>query len=79
MMKTELQKKAAGNPLGALHDHGQAIWLDFLSRRFIDGSADYDDSLDAVTQELTEHGVKQFADDSTSCSAPSSAGAAADL
>ena len=35
MMKTELQGKAAANPLASLHDHGQAVWLDFLSRRFI--------------------------------------------
>jgi transaldolase / glucose-6-phosphate isomerase len=29
----------AANPLAALHDHGQAPWLDFLARRFIaDGS-----------------------------------------
>jgi transaldolase / glucose-6-phosphate isomerase len=39
MIKTELQKKAGANPLRALRDHGQAVWLDFLSRRFIaDGS-----------------------------------------
>jgi len=27
--------KAAANPLAALHDYGQAPWLDFLARRFI--------------------------------------------
>jgi transaldolase/glucose-6-phosphate isomerase len=31
--------RTAKNPLAALHDHGQAPWLDFLSRKFIaDGS-----------------------------------------
>jgi transaldolase/glucose-6-phosphate isomerase len=31
--------KAAANPLAALHQHGQAPWLDFLARKFIaDGS-----------------------------------------
>jgi transaldolase/glucose-6-phosphate isomerase len=38
-MKPERQRKAAANPFESLHDHGQAVWLDFLSRRFIaDGS-----------------------------------------
>src|SRR5437588_7389667 len=33
------QSQAAANPLAALHHHGQAPWLDFLSRKFIaDGS-----------------------------------------
>jgi len=27
--------KSAANPLAALHQHGQAPWLDFLSRKFI--------------------------------------------
>jgi hypothetical protein len=27
MMKTELQSKAAANPVAALHDHGQAVKL----------------------------------------------------
>ena len=34
-MKSQDQRKAAKNPLESLHDHGQAVWLDFLSRRFI--------------------------------------------
>jgi transaldolase / glucose-6-phosphate isomerase len=29
------QKKASASPLLALHDYGQAVWLDFLARRFI--------------------------------------------
>ncbi len=29
------QAKAVANPLAALHDYGQAVWLDFLARRFI--------------------------------------------
>lgn len=33
------QQQAAANPLAALHQHGQAPWLDFLSRKFVaDGS-----------------------------------------
>ena len=32
-MKT--QRKAAAHPLESLHHCGQAVWLDFLSRRFI--------------------------------------------
>ena len=34
---TEPQRKttAAANPLERLHQHGQAVWLDFLARRFI--------------------------------------------
>ena len=34
-MKSQDQRKAAKNPLESLHDHGQSVWLDFLSRRFI--------------------------------------------
>jgi transaldolase/glucose-6-phosphate isomerase len=34
-MKSHNQRKAAKNPLESLHDHGQAVWLDFLARRFI--------------------------------------------
>ena len=34
-MKSQDQRKAAKNPLKSLHDHGQAVWLDFLSRRFL--------------------------------------------
>ena len=34
-MKSQDQRKAAKNPLESLPDHGQAVWLDFLSRRFI--------------------------------------------
>ena len=34
-MKVQHQTKAASNPLERLHDYGQAVWLDFLSRRFI--------------------------------------------
>ena len=34
-MKSQGQRKAAKNPLKSLHDHGQAVWLDFLARRFI--------------------------------------------
>jgi transaldolase/glucose-6-phosphate isomerase len=34
-MKSQGQRKAAKNPLESLHDHGQAVWLDFLARRFI--------------------------------------------
>jgi transaldolase / glucose-6-phosphate isomerase len=38
-MKTGRQRKTAANPLESLHDCGQAVWLDYLSRRFIaDGS-----------------------------------------
>ena len=33
------KSQAAANPLAALHQHGQAPWLDFLARKFIaDGS-----------------------------------------
>ena len=34
-MKAQRQTKNSTNPLERLHDAGQAIWLDFLSRRFI--------------------------------------------
>src|SRR5581483_6821150 len=34
-MKTERQRKPDANPLESLHECGQAVWLDFLSRRFI--------------------------------------------
>ena len=30
-----VKAKTAANPLKRLHDYGQAVWLDFLSRRFI--------------------------------------------
>jgi transaldolase / glucose-6-phosphate isomerase len=57
MMKTELQGKAAASPLRSLHDHGQAVWLDFLARRFIaDGSLRKlvdEDGLSGVTSNPT--------------------------
>ena len=31
----ETPGKAVANPLASLHDYGQAVWLDFLARRFI--------------------------------------------
>jgi transaldolase / glucose-6-phosphate isomerase len=34
-MNVQLKTKASMNPLSHLHDYGQAVWLDFLSRRFI--------------------------------------------
>lgn len=34
-MKTQRRRKPAANPLESLHECGQAVWLDFLSRRFI--------------------------------------------
>jgi len=34
-MTARRQTKAAKNPLERLHDFGQAVWLDFLARRFI--------------------------------------------
>src|SRR6195256_737815 len=34
-MTAHRQATAAMNPLERLHDHGQAVWLDFLARRFI--------------------------------------------
>jgi transaldolase/glucose-6-phosphate isomerase len=35
MMKVQLKTKSSVNPLKHLHDYGQAVWLDFLARRFI--------------------------------------------
>ena len=35
MMKAQPKTNAPVNPLERLHDCGQAVWLDFLSRRFI--------------------------------------------
>src|SRR5262245_46054110 len=35
-MKSERRKETVTKPLEALHDQGQAVWLDFVSRRFID-------------------------------------------
>ena len=34
-MNVQVKTKSSANPLLRLHDHGQAVWLDFLSRRFI--------------------------------------------
>ncbi len=34
-MNVQLKAKSSANPLRQLHDYGQAVWLDFLSRRFI--------------------------------------------
>jgi transaldolase/glucose-6-phosphate isomerase len=34
-MKAQRQTKASANPLERLHEYGQAVWLDFLARRFI--------------------------------------------
>jgi transaldolase/glucose-6-phosphate isomerase len=34
-MNIQLKAKSSLNPLRQLHDHGQAVWLDFLARRFI--------------------------------------------
>src|ERR1700732_1642879 len=34
-MTAHRQATAAMNPLERLHDYGQAVWLDFLARRFI--------------------------------------------
>ncbi|MBO0754356.1 MAG: bifunctional transaldolase/phosoglucose isomerase [Bradyrhizobiaceae bacterium] len=34
-MKSQSQTKPSANPLLRLHELGQAVWLDFLSRRFI--------------------------------------------
>jgi transaldolase/glucose-6-phosphate isomerase len=33
--QAETGENPAANPLRRLHDFGQAIWLDFLGRRFI--------------------------------------------
>ena len=35
MMDVQVKAKPSVNPLRRLHDHGQAVWLDFLSRRFL--------------------------------------------
>ena len=35
MMKAQPKTSAPANPLERLHDCGQAVWLDFLSRGFI--------------------------------------------
>ena len=35
MMNVQLKTKSSVNPLKRLHDYGQAVWLDFLARRFI--------------------------------------------
>ena len=35
MMNVQVKAKPPANPLNRLHDYGQAVWLDFLSRRFI--------------------------------------------
>jgi transaldolase / glucose-6-phosphate isomerase len=34
-MKTQRKPTPAANPFDSLHDAGQAVWLDFLSRRFV--------------------------------------------
>jgi 6-phosphogluconate dehydrogenase len=34
-MTAQRQAKAAPNPLERLREYGQAVWLDFLSRRFL--------------------------------------------
>jgi transaldolase/glucose-6-phosphate isomerase len=34
-MNVQVKTKSSANPLRHLHDYGQAVWLDFLSRRFI--------------------------------------------
>jgi transaldolase len=34
-MTFQARTKAVTNPLQLLHEHGQAVWLDFLSRRFV--------------------------------------------
>jgi transaldolase / glucose-6-phosphate isomerase len=35
MMNLQIKTTSTVNPLRRLHDHGQAVWLDFLARRFI--------------------------------------------
>jgi transaldolase / glucose-6-phosphate isomerase len=35
MMNVQVKTKSSVNPLRHLHDYGQAVWLDFLSQRFI--------------------------------------------
>lgn len=34
-MMAQRQAKTSINPLERLHDYGQAVWLDFIDRRFI--------------------------------------------
>ena len=34
-MNVQVKTTSTANPLKRLHDHGQAVWLDFLARRFI--------------------------------------------
>src|ERR1700733_3793467 len=34
-MNVQVKTVSNVNPLRRLHDHGQAVWLDFLARRFI--------------------------------------------
>ena len=34
-MNVQLKAKSSLSPLKRLHDYGQAVWLDFLARRFI--------------------------------------------
>jgi transaldolase / glucose-6-phosphate isomerase len=46
------EKKSGANPLLALHDEGQALWLDFLSRRFLS-----DDGLKRLIEEDGLSGV----------------------
>jgi transaldolase/glucose-6-phosphate isomerase len=68
---TNVKPRAAGNPLRSLHEIGQAIWLDFLSRRFIvDGGLRKlieEDGLTGVTSNPTIFGKaiadgKEYAD-----------------
>ena len=35
MMNVQLKPKSSASPLKRLHDCGQAVWLDFLARRFV--------------------------------------------
>jgi transaldolase/glucose-6-phosphate isomerase len=35
MMNVQAKTKSSVNPLRLLHDQGQAVWLDFLARRFL--------------------------------------------
>jgi transaldolase / glucose-6-phosphate isomerase len=53
MFATKSKDEAVVNPLLALHDEGQAVWLDFLSRRFLaDGGLERlvkEDGLTGVT------------------------------
>jgi len=36
MMNVQTKTKSSVSPLRLLHDHGQTVWPDFLSRRFIE-------------------------------------------